>query len=220
MSTPGVNLTTYLSSFIQQGTSTLAIHHHDQPLPLQAAQAYSPPPLALLKYLATAIVTIHSLSHVLAERAAADRSIAAPTFGLRDVSANGDPVEGILQGQGANDARGVVVEVEARRKSGKAEDIRFVLELQNSAVTKASPVVLLEDHSLFQRQETRPEASGMHEGVDVTFNLGLNERQRRDREGVVLPYFDAQNENGGGEGGRILYDFGAEDDIDEDEDEI
>jgi len=35
---------------------------------------------------------------------------------------------------------------------------------------------------------------------------------------VVLPYFDAQK--GGGEGGRILYDMGEEDDFDEDEDEI
>jgi elongator complex protein 5 len=40
----------------------------------------------------------------------------------------------------------------------------------------------------------------------------------RDREGVVLPYFDAQK--GGGEGGRILYDMGEEDDFDEEEDEI
>lgn len=51
-----------------------------------------------------------------------------------------------------------------------------------------------------------------------TFELGLSERQRQDREGVVLPYFDAQK--GGGDGGRILYDMGSEDDFDEEEDEI
>ena len=112
------------------------------------------------------------------------------------------------------------VELEARRKSGRAEAVRFVLGLQGGAAAKTSPVVLLEDHPLFQRLEARPEASAAHEVVDVTFNLGLTERQRRDREGVVLPYFDAQNEAGGGEGGRILYDFGAEDDVDEDEDEM
>jgi elongator complex protein 5 len=52
--------------------------------------------------------------------------------------------------------------------------------------------------------------------------LGLTEKQRRDREGVVLPYFDAQNESGVGEGGRILYEMGVEDreDFDDEEDEI
>jgi elongator complex protein 5 len=56
--------------------------------------------------------------------------------------------------------------------------------------------------------------------MEATFNLGLTEKQRRDREGVVLPYFDAQVEVGGGEGGRILYEMGREDDFDEEEDEI
>lgn len=59
-------------------------------------------------------------------------------------------------------------------------------------------------------------------GPDVSFSLGLTEKQRRDRAGVVLPYFDAQREEGtgAGEGGRILYDMGWEDDFDEEEDEI
>ena len=52
----------------------------------------------------------------------------------------------------------------------------------------------------------------------TTFELGLTKKQREDREGVVLPYFDAQK--GDGEGGRILYDMGEEDDFDEEEDEI
>ena len=59
------------------------------------------------------------------------------------------------------------------------------------------------------------------EEVSVTFDLGLTEKQRLDRAGVVLPYFDAQKESGGGgAGGRILYDMGVEDDFDEEEDEI
>lgn len=56
--------------------------------------------------------------------------------------------------------------------------------------------------------------------MDTTFNLGLTDKQRSDREGVVLPYFDAQREEGMGEGGRILYDMGEEDDFDEEEDEV
>jgi elongator complex protein 5 len=65
--------------------------------------------------------------------------------------------------------------------------------------------------------------SGEDEGeeeMESTFNLGLTEKQRRDREGVVLPYFDALVDVGGGEGGRILYDMGREDDFDEEDDEI
>lgn len=55
---------------------------------------------------------------------------------------------------------------------------------------------------------------------DSTFSMGLTEKQRRDREGIVLPYFDAQEDVGGGEGGRILYEMGREDDFDDEEDEI
>lgn len=63
------------------------------------------------------------------------------------------------------------------------------------------------------------------EDAETTFSLGLTEKQKRDRDGVVLPYFDAQKEGGAagpGEGGRILYEMGAEDreDFDDEEDEI
>lgn len=53
----------------------------------------------------------------------------------------------------------------------------------------------------------------------LTFSLSLTDKQKIDREGIVLPYFDAQKE-GGGMGGRILYVPGREDDWDEEEDEI
>ena len=59
--------------------------------------------------------------------------------------------------------------------------------------------------------------------MGATFELGLSAKQRRDREGVVLPYYDAQQREGGaagGEGGRILYEMGVEDDFDEEEDEV
>lgn len=77
-------------------------------------------------------------------------------------------------------------------------------------------MILLEDHPLYRKQEEKEVQQD--EGMDVSFELGLTERQRQAREGVVLPYFDAQK--GGGEGGRILYDMGEEDDFDEEEDEI
>lgn len=87
--------------------------------------------------------------------------------------------------------------------------------------------MLLEEHPLYA---TIPPSIGTEkqdgEGeVETTFNLGLTEKQKRDREGVVLPYFDAQKDGGAsgpGDGGRILYEMGAEDreDFDDEEDEI
>lgn len=145
--------------------------------------------------------------------------MAEPLFGIEEGR------EGVLVGFGANDARGVVVEMEYRRKSGRGvEEWFFLPELSfssSSSSLKDDGVVLLDDHELFRRQvvhEGGAEVGGG--GVEAaTFDLGLTAKQRRDREGVVLPYFDAQKGEGGG-GGRILYDMGVEDDFDEEEDEI
>jgi elongator complex protein 5 len=89
-------------------------------------------------------------------------------------------------------------------------------------------VILLEDLPAYRASSISSSAGdgdgdGANGGADAkpegtTFELGLTDKQRAAREGVVLPYFDAQK--GGGEGGRILYDMGEEDDFDEEEDEI
>lgn len=188
-------------------------------LQLSHAYPYSPHPLTLLKYLATTIFTLHSTSHVLAQRYARDRSLAEPVFGLAEDN------EGAIAGLGRNDTRGVVLEMEHRRKSGRGVREWFFLPNPSATSTngavpskKEAAVVLLEDSPLFRRvlQDGGGEGDG---AMDVTFELGLTEKQRRDREGIVLPYFDAQKGEGG-EGGRILYDMGEEDDFDEEEDEI
>lgn len=89
--------------------------------------------------------------------------------------------------------------------------------IQSTQAFKES-VTLLDDHPLFQ--QSIDEVITDKELAGLTFELGLTDRQRQEREGVVLPYFDAQKAGGAGEGGRILYDMGAEDDFDEEEDEI
>lgn len=134
-----------------------------------------------------------------------------------------------------------VLDVEVRRKSGRGLRELFVLS-SSSSVSKNSggeggklsvatarkaaeaAVCLLDDHPAYV-QAGKIDVKGIPGGevgegeeVETTFSLGLTEKQRRDREGVVLPYFDAQE--GGGEGGRILYEMGREDDFDEEEDEI
>ncbi|KAK4990299.1 hypothetical protein LTR66_003383 [Elasticomyces elasticus] len=218
---PDINLPALLSSFITPTTSLLAVYHTDIPVPASKSSPYSPTPLTLLSYLATALISVHSLHHVLARKSARDRSLAGPVFGLEE------GVEGVLQGLGSNDERGLVIEVEYRRKSGRGiKEWYFLpsLSARNATAAKPAtkpkePVILLEDHPLYHRAlEDVTRSGASDESMDTTFDLGLTEKQRRDREGVVLPYFDAQK--GGGEGGRILYDMGAEDDFDEEEDEI
>ena len=132
----------------------------------------------------------------------------------------------MVVGLGSNDPRGVVLEMEHRRKSGRGVEEWFFLptaDFISSPRTAAGDrskvkVMLLDDHPLYRVPQSEKE---MLEAEDegTTFSLGLTEKQRRDREGVVLPYFDAQKD-GGGAGGRILYDMGVEDDFDEEEDEI
>lgn len=193
---------------------------------------YSPTPLTLLKFLATTVLTLHSFPHILAAKSARARSLAEPVFGLRE------GVEGVLQGLGANHGKagGMVLEMEHRRKSGRGVREWFYLPSPSSsphvppaASTSSSPgtgmrankeiITLLEDHP--QYCSVTPANGGAEErpAAASTFELGLTEKQRRDRDGVVLPYYDAQTA-GGGEGGRILYDMGSEDDFDEEEDEI
>lgn len=215
----------YLSALITPTTHLLAVYHSSQPLPSRVTQQspYAPDPLTLLSYLATTILTVHSLHHVIAAKAARDRSRPPPLYGLHENE------EGTLQGLGANDARGVVAEAEVRRRSGRTVGLWLVLDPLNSGGFKGKGsfpgITLLDEHPLYRaRQELdRPEASiapDESEHGEVSFNLGLTEKQRRDREGVVLPYHDAQSGEGVGEGGRILYDMGSEDDFDDEEDEV
>ncbi|KAL1390130.1 Elongator complex protein 5 [Phyllosticta capitalensis] len=232
------NLPEFLSSFLGPTVSLLATYHADVPLS-SLRDPYAPHPLTLLRYLVTTILRPHSLHHVLAEKAARDKSLASPVFGLSE------EFEGVVGGLGRNAGaaadnhhhrsapaehlrRGVVLEMEYRRKSGRGVHEWFFLPDPSSSSRttsvskeqKTAQIMLLDDHPLYRHVPGVAEAAQEGEEFDTTFNLGLTEKQRRDREGVVLPYFDAQSGEGPGEGGRILYDMGEEDDFDEEEDEI
>lgn len=165
-------------------------------------------------------MTLHSFSHVLAQKAARDRSLAPPVFGLEEEQ------EGILLSRldrlaGTGTAEGIVIELEHRRKSGRGV-LEWYLLPPASRYSPQHPkevVTLLDDNTLYNPPMEQDQGAGDEEPTS-TFELGLTDRQRREREGVVLPYFDAQHGDGPGEGGRILYDMGVEDDFDEEEDEI
>ncbi|GAB7366084.1 hypothetical protein MBLNU230_g7649t1 [Neophaeotheca triangularis] len=109
--------------------------------------------------------------------------------------------------------------MEHRRKSGRGVREWYFLPSQRDRQTSSREVItLLEDHPSYRTKPSEESSADADEPGDTTFELGLTEKQRRDREGIVLPYSDAQK--GEFEGGRILYDMGSEDDFDEEEDEI
>lgn len=139
-----------------------------------------------------------------------------PEWGLKEDR------EGVLIGlrsKGSDTDRGVVIDMELRRKSGRTVTEKFILQrhMETAARLGTGRIALLTDHAMFREAEVD---GAEEEEPESTFNLGLTEKQRRDREGIVLPYFDAQTDIGAGEGGRILYEMGREDDFDDEEDEI
>lgn len=206
-------------------TSLVAVHHLDVTT-RSSTTPYFPSPISLLRYLATTIITVHSMSILLAERQAQERSLGAPSFGLSEQK------EGLVIGLKRNarsipaQHQGIVIELEHRRKSGRGVLEWYFLprsipsKADQASITPFKEVVyLLDDHPLFKQTELSsrvadPDVPG------ATFELNVTERQRLERDGVVLPYFDAQKAGGGTDGGRILYDMGSEDDFDEEEDEI
>lgn len=223
----GFHLPSFLGSFIaptsptatKSETSLVVTYHQDVPgLPPQ--NPYSPSPLSMLTYLATSVITLHSFSHILAQKAARDRSLVAPVFGLDEEQ------DGILLGRldkfgGTGAAEGIVLELEHRRKSGRGVLEWYLLPpASRYSPQQVKEVVTLLDDNVLYNPPMEPDTTAEDEEPRSTFELGLTERQRREREGVVLPYFDAQHGDGPGEGGRILYDMGEEDDFDEEEDEI
>lgn len=214
---------------------------HSLPRSSSISSEYEPHPLAVLCHLATAVLRVASLHQAVERRRARGRSQQEPEWGLTEGR------EGVLVGLGGGGSSeekkaGLVLDMELRRKSGRAVAERFVLapgvvaatittttqQQKQAAGSKAEPsrVYLLSDHPAFRdpgdadQQEAGGEGEGDGEEMETTFNLGLTEKQRRDREGIVLPYFDAQQDIGAGEGGRILYEMGREDDFDDEEDEI
>lgn len=220
-------LASFLSGVITPTASIIGVYHADVPVPLPpTVSEYEPAPLTVLCHLATAILRLSSLEQEVARQRARDKALVEPEWGVNEGR------EGVLVGLKGKDraAReekgGVVVEMELRRRSGRTVAETFVLARPESGGGQGTTGTLLlrSDYSAFKTEDSAAGAGGgggEGEGEpESTFNLGLTEKQRRDREGIVLPYFDAQTEVGGGDGGRILYDMGREDDFDEEEDEI
>jgi elongator complex protein 5 len=217
-------------------SSLLGIYHQDIVADHNAMNPYAPQPLHTFKYMATTVITCKSFAHVLAAKAAKERSLPEPTFGLLQSA------EGVIQCLNANDTRGIVLDTEFRRKSGRTESETYFLRPSkltdynqplpgyNIGTLKKEFVTLLSQNRAYTTKEVsglvnaladETERKQTSDLVDSTFKLSLTDKEKAARNEVVLPYFDAQKNMGdAGEGGRILYDMGSEDDFDEEEDEI
>ncbi|KAF4988570.1 hypothetical protein FGRMN_9690 [Fusarium graminum] len=214
------SLASFLSSIITPAVSIVATYHDDVPVVLpRSFSEYEPHPFTVLCHLATAILRLTSLYQEIERQKARNRSIQEPEWGLNEDR------EGVLVGLGekgkdrtenSNDA---VVFMELRRRSGRTVSEKFILSSKGS-VAAPGKLCLLTDHQMFAASTDSGETGEGEEEPESTFNLGLTDKQRKDREGIVLPYFDAQTDIGAGEGGRILYEMGREDDFDDEEDEI
>ncbi|ORY71165.1 Elongator complex protein 5 [Pseudomassariella vexata] len=213
----------FLSSLITPAVSLVGVYHTDVPLVLpRTFNEYEPHPLTVLSHLATAILRVSSLYQAVECRQARNRSLQEPEWGLKEGR------EGVLIGLRSKGTtrteNGLVLEMEIRRRSGRSVAEKFVLvsSPEKAGKTELAKLMLLSDHPLFRDSSDAGEDVGGGGGDEggTTFNLGLTEKQRKDREGIVLPYFDAQTDIGAGEGGRILYEMGREDDFDDEEDEI
>ncbi|KAL6835065.1 Elongator complex protein 5 [Trichoderma camerunense] len=212
------SLAVFLSSIITPVVSIVGVYHTDVPVILpKSFNEYEPHPFTLLCHLATAVLTLSNLRQETERQKARNRSVVEPEWGLKEHR------EGILIGLAekgkSEDQVGVVISMELRRRSGRAVDEKFILMPSSAAAkSRVGKLCLLTDHPMFKKPEA--EQGDGDEQPESTFNLGLTEKQRKDREGIVLPYFDAQTDIGAGEGGRILYEMGREDDFDDEEDEI
>lgn len=212
------NLSTFLTSIITPAVSLVATYHVDVPVILPRTwNEYEPHPFTILCHLATAILRVSSLQQEIERQRARNRSLVEPEWGLREDR------EGVIVGLHdktipvkQEDKGGVVIDMELRRRSGRTVTEKFIL--LPSPGSKTARVCLKTDHYMFAAPTDHGQEG--EEDPESTFNLGLTEKQRKDREGIVLPYFDAQTDIGAGEGGRILYEMVPEDDFDEEEDEI
>ena len=209
------SLATFLSGILAPNVSLISVYHTDVPVILPRTwNEYEPHPFTILCHLATAVLRLSNLQQEIERQKARNRSLAEPEWGLKEDR------EGVLVGlnerRKEEDREATVLEMELRRRSGRTTSEKFILKTSPTGPGKVS---LLTDHPMFAAP-MEENAYGEDEEPESTFNLGLTEKQKKDREGIVLPYFDAQSDIGGGEGGRILYEMGREDDFDDEEDEI
>ncbi|KAK5993680.1 Protein transport protein sec22 [Cladobotryum mycophilum] len=188
------SLAMFLSGMITPVVSVVAVYHTDVPVILpKTFSEYEPHPFALLCHLATAILRLSSLQQEIERQKARNRSVQEPEWGLKEDREG--VLIGITEKSKPEDQGGVVINMELRRRSGRTISEKFILMPAVTTPKGPGKLGMLTDHSMFARLDAEKDGEGEGE-PESTFNLGLTEKQRKDREGIVLPYFDAQTDIG------------------------
>ncbi|OLL22266.1 Elongator complex protein 5 [Neolecta irregularis DAH-3] len=175
---------------IFEALSVVLIYHLDVNI---ARPPYSPPADRELSILSTSIIHTESYIHYQQELFAKSRAEISIIEIERDV-------EGIVVPKGSNGLK-CIVTLEQRRKSGRGVSEKYIFE---KSVFQKLKVERIEIPTKEQDWETV-----------TTFNLTLNEEQKKAKESVTLPHFKAQETSS--ELGVIYYDPDSADDFDEED---
>lgn len=176
-------------------------HHNDIPLPAKFPHYPSAQPL--LSHISTTVLQISSFGHYRLKTLADSQALPDPIDQDRNI-------DGVVLTLGSNTPRQLIVSLEYRRKSGRTLVEKYSFNIANGQVAVLGPAV---------GELDAQDGSGVDFGT--TFNLGITQRQKQSKEGLVLPHFMAQRDAQGKEqakAGQIEYTLEAEDDFDDEED--
>jgi len=118
--------------------------------------------------------------------------------------------DGIVSSMRSNPGGSLIIELENRRKSGRSTLEKCTLDLIQGVVESFDPVA----------SENNQDMEALDFGA--TFNLGISERQRESKDGVILPHFNAQEAHlskGCANDDEIEYTLDVVDDFDDEDDE-
>ena len=176
-------------------------HHTDILLPLKFPHYPSAQPL--LSHISTTVLRVSSFGHYTLK-------VEADSKALPDPIEQDRARDGVISTLASNSSHKMVVALEYRKKSGRTIHERCTLNLTSGKVEPLDR----------KPKEVSRDTSGLDFGT--TFNLGVTQRQKENKEDVVLPHFSAQGIYSGGavseRGGDIEYTLEAEDDFDDEED--
>lgn len=199
------HLPTFLSSLIGLApgrVSLCAIYHTD--IPLLNYPSHLPSPETLLGFLATTIIRVSSLTHVRLRREAERRARTSPV----DLDLEGRDI--FVPKVGVNDDA-LFLDLEHRRKSGRGVmessvfDSTGRLGQDSGGGGLGGVATLLATADVLGLDDPAPDPADKADGGDripeegeLGFKIALSEKQKADRDTVVLPHYVQQEDGLGG----------------------
>ncbi|KTW26679.1 hypothetical protein T552_02687 [Pneumocystis carinii B80] len=196
-----INISDIITSILTlNGSITLIlINHLSIPLP-KSYPVYYPLPSELLSYISTTIISIQSLSHKIAIKNAKDKALTTPLE-------NDSYIEGVIVALDSNDTSGIFIDTEHRRKNGKCIHEESVLMLKTGVIKSIVDIEQFKKKTYIIEKQI--------EDLNINFNLTLTDKQKKQKENVILPHFKSQTiyqpES------LIFYTPDSEDDLDEED---